>query len=774
MHLRHGLTHLQRRTLSRWPLTLILLVILWIYVLHWGERTVFKQHIEQCHWNRWETWPSNAKPHRMAMVADPQIVDPHTYPGRPWPLSSLTELYTDSYMARNFRLINAELDPDTIAFLGDLFDGGREWATAHAKPLRESQRKKLEKLGITKDSKKAEDGHMSSKRSLESYHAALSAPHSRSISRSEHNLAKDGTDLRAFVHGENGRWSKWSQPQWEMEFERFGRIFFATDQLYPGAKPDIFEAFDVVNDPISVENGAIPSGWHEYATTRSKQRHILTTLPGNHDVGFGSGVQLSVRDRFHGRFGESNRVDVIGNHTFVSLDTPSLSAMGQFEREGGETKSDARTARKHIWSPSYNFLETVKDHVTKANTDALSECFPAELESSKYHHEVTKPDDLESQPHPSKLSSDTTPQLPMVLLSHVPLWRERGFDCGKYRERGSAIPIAFGYQYQNVLTRELTNFIIKKASLAGNIVQAFSGDDHDYCDVMHKYNVDRSKPTDKKPRPVLASVREITVKSFSWAMGVRKPGFQLVSLWNPVDEHGRSLGNSFTPTIQTHLCLLPDQLSIFITYLLLLSFTLLILLLRATIIALRQTNPFDNNDNPFYTPLKPLLARWSQFTNSDPATPTAKPKPRSRTRASSTSASTPEQSNRSSTTNLGVQRSYNARTRSVSPAAPHPQHQNLPSPFPEKPSHLQVRWQDPDSSDEESHIGVSDYDYDDYDEHGGDVDELGKDSQAKWKFKQRRFHKGGRARKVFGEFVKGVGFVGVPGLVWYLWLVRRG
>ena len=115
----------------------------------------------------------------------------------------------------------------------------------------------------------------------------------------------------------------------------------------------------------------------------------------------------------------------------------------------------------------------------------------------------------------------------------------------------------------------------------GNVEYAFSGDDHDYCEVLHRGYTSRS-----------GGVREITVKSISWAMGVRKPGVLLVSLWNPVDDKGAPIKSAESSrdsepqkqtsgTIQTHLCLLPDQLSIFIQYAFLLGITLVVILIEA-------------------------------------------------------------------------------------------------------------------------------------------------------------------------------------------------
>lgn len=136
----------------------------------------------------------------------------------------------------------------------------------------------------------------------------------------------------------------------------------------------------------------------------------------------------------------------------------------------------------------------------------------------------------------------------------------------------NALSISAGYQYQNVLTQTISKDLVTKAG--PNLVHIYSGDDHDYCEVTH--------------RQFSGSPREITVKSLSWAMGVRRPGFLLTSLWNPVDPatgkptHSLSTG----ATLQNHLCLLPDQLSIFIRYGLLFGLTLAVLLARAAILVL--------------------------------------------------------------------------------------------------------------------------------------------------------------------------------------------
>lgn len=55
-------------------------------------------------------------------------------------------------------------------------------------------------------------------------------------------------------------------------------------------------------------------------------------------------------------------------------------------------------------------------------------------------------------------------------------------------------------------------------------------------------------------------VKETTVKTFSTVSGIRRPGFQLLSLWNPL----LSDIDSLEPTFMDRPCLLPDQERIYI------------------------------------------------------------------------------------------------------------------------------------------------------------------------------------------------------------------
>jgi hypothetical protein len=469
------------------------------------------------------------------LIADPQLVDPHTYPGRPWPLSSLTITATDKYIKRSFYLLQRHIDPDSTLFLGDLFDGGREWST----------------------------------------------------------------HFEGFLPSEQ-QWKKYGDKYWLNEYDRFGNIFFDQNQV-TGGRP------------------------------AHKVKKFVASLPGNHDLGFGNGVQVPVRNRYQAYFGEGDRIDVVGNHTFVSIDAVSLSAMGQPD------------SSPELWNSTMQFLDNAQHLKHKAVRAELNEQ-QGLIQHRRWAHAVTHPHDLGRQPTKEELAKESKPEFPTILLSHVPLYRPEGTPCGPLREKyppkapnlkhdkPNAIRIAGGYQYQNVLTQEISTTVAQKI---GNIGHAFSGDDHDYCEVVHS---DYASRHDR-------GIREITVKSISWAMGVRKPGFQLVSLWNPVDENGESLRDG--PTLQTHLCLLPDQLGIFILYGILAAFSLIALAMNTLVQVRNEETEASLN--------------FSALPTSEPSKPS---KEYSRSGATNSTSSTEKHTN----SNTLSARTFNSRTRSVSPA----------------------------------------------------------------------------------------------------------
>lgn len=423
--------------------------------------------------------PRGATPHHVAFIADPQLVDPHTYPGRPWPLSTLTVMYTDQYLRRSFSSIQKDLVPDSVLFLGDLFDGGREWATSKSSSPEE-----------------------------------------------QYKNIKDSF--------------------WKKEYGRFMKIF-----LNPWKE-------------------------QEYNAVDGRGRRLIASLPGNHDLGFGNGIQEPVRQRFQYYFGESNRVDVIGNHTFVSIDTVSLSAMDQPDPLTGGTSTSVTDdfSPRPIWQDVDEFLDSMARHKAHAETEELR-MMQKKPEDIQFEHRIVDAVEESIRDQPKAEGAG----FPTILLTHVPLYRKPATPCGPLREHyppaapnleedePNSLKIAGGYQYQNVLTPTISAELVTKAG--PNVAQVYSGDDHDYCEVSH--------------REFIGSPNEITVKSLSWAMGIRRPGFVLTSLWNPVDPTtGASLETGSPATIQNHLCLMPDQLGIFIHYGCVLGLTLVLLFMSST------------------------------------------------------------------------------------------------------------------------------------------------------------------------------------------------
>lgn len=339
------------------------------------------------------------------------------------------------------------------------------------------------------------------------------------------------------------RWRRYGPKSWFNEYRRFSKIF---------VEPWI-------------------DNLKQKSPTFEESRKFIASLPGNHDIGLSRGIQLPVRNRFNAYFGDGNRVDIVANHTFVSVDTVSLSAWNSPELS-------------EIWEPAMEFLDDASRLVDKRASSEV-----------RRQYNNTRTDLLdqyvlnttELQASAKTPSSPLKAEFPKILLSHVPLYRPPGTPCGPLREHWppksnvrnpdavttyderNAIAVQAGYQYQNVLTDEVSHLLAKKI---GDLEYVFSGDDHDYCDVIHQDYPSAG-----------GGIRDITVKSISWAMGVRKPGFVMLSLWNPTDSDGKSTrkqdsARESRDTIQTHLCLLPDELGTFIRYAIMLASTLCILI----------------------------------------------------------------------------------------------------------------------------------------------------------------------------------------------------
>lgn len=211
-----------------------------------------------------------------------------------------------------------------------------------------------------------------------------------------------------------------------------------------------------------------------------KGKKWMINLPGNHDIGWADGVKIPSRKRFKKYFGNPNSVKVINNVEFISLDTISLSAM-----------------EESIYGPAREFFDTN---------------FGTSIVKTK----------------------------PRVLFTHVPLYRDPNeLTCGPLRE-SSVFHTSKGYQYQLVLSPELSSDILNR--IKPDLI--FSGDDHDYCDVNHP-----------SPSGENETFREITVKSISMAMGIKYPAIQILSFANSGNDNDYNIQNQFK--YETNLCYLP-------------------------------------------------------------------------------------------------------------------------------------------------------------------------------------------------------------------------
>ncbi|KII92971.1 hypothetical protein PLICRDRAFT_696224 [Plicaturopsis crispa FD-325 SS-3] len=231
-------------------------------------------------------------------------------------------------------------------------------------------------------------------------------------------------------------------------------------------------------------------------------------LPGNNDVGLGTSPAFtkSARRRYFNHFGAFNQEVSVRNHSFLLLDAPGL------------VEEDYQRAAKSLpyqdWTPLRNG--------------------PIEFVQSLAPGEHTQP---------------------VILLSHIPLFRPDSKSCGPLREKGT-IRRGVGHGYQNTLGKQTTAFLLE--TLRPSAV--FSADNRDYCDITHII-----PPANHRSSAQERPVREVTVKSFAPAKNIRWPGFQLMSLVTPPILSSSS-PDDFHPTTQTFAdtpCFLPNQFGIY-------------------------------------------------------------------------------------------------------------------------------------------------------------------------------------------------------------------
>lgn len=107
-----------------------ILRLIWVLAILFYEYGLFIESVRNCSWPDTDLLPSlptretHSRPHHVLLVADPQIVDRHSYPNRFAPISYLTRLVVDYNMRKNWQ-VALRKQPDTIIFLGDVMDNGR-------------------------------------------------------------------------------------------------------------------------------------------------------------------------------------------------------------------------------------------------------------------------------------------------------------------------------------------------------------------------------------------------------------------------------------------------------------------------------------------------------------------------------------------------------------------------------------------------------------------------------------------------------------------------
>lgn len=103
------------------------IVLTWFFIFLVHERVIPMYTATQCNWADIEVHSQGTAKDvtNILLIADPQLIDNHTYPGRNPLLMKLSQHTVDTYMKKNYKAMVTHLDPDYIFFLGDYLDNGR-------------------------------------------------------------------------------------------------------------------------------------------------------------------------------------------------------------------------------------------------------------------------------------------------------------------------------------------------------------------------------------------------------------------------------------------------------------------------------------------------------------------------------------------------------------------------------------------------------------------------------------------------------------------------
>jgi hypothetical protein len=140
---------------------------------------------------------------------------------------------------------------------------------------------------------------------------------------------------------------------------------------------------------------------------------------------------------------------------------------------------------------------------------------------------------------------------PRILMTHVPLYRPFGTECGPLRVSQRPVTIGAGRDYINVLPQHVSEMILETV----RPLAVFSGDDHDQCYVRHP--VDAAARSPFAARGDAPSTPEQTIGTFSWLQGNLWPSVAVVLLRATAHEPA---------LVETVVCFLPPQMYIYFWY----------------------------------------------------------------------------------------------------------------------------------------------------------------------------------------------------------------
>eukprot|EP01125_Pyxidicula_operculata_P009663 TRINITY_DN3169_c0_g1_i3.p1 TRINITY_DN3169_c0_g1~~TRINITY_DN3169_c0_g1_i3.p1 ORF type:complete len:416 (-),score=18.83 TRINITY_DN3169_c0_g1_i3:106-1353(-) len=107
----------------------------------------------------------------------------------------------------------------------------------------------------------------------------------------------------------------------------------------------------------------------------------------------------------------------------------------------------------------------------------------------------------------------TTKTKPRVLLTHIPLWRDRNAGCGSVGE-GYVLTYSTGFSYETLLSPKTTNHII--SSIQPDII--LSGDIHHVCYYLRE-----------------GKIHDYVMNTFGWMQGNKYPGAAILNINKDVD-----------------------------------------------------------------------------------------------------------------------------------------------------------------------------------------------------------------------------------------------